>query len=229
MIEAMKKYMWFGLLLLVCAPLPARASDLTLFGAAQREGKLTLQSTGGAFTSLNARNFGTFGVRFSEGHVIGSEHTLSYSPNFISTQSHAVIYHSNFLVQAPLPFVRPFATVGLGAVFIGGNLAQALRGTKFALNYGGWTEVEAGRTAGSRGGSARLQNFWPSGAVHEYFGGQHRRRSFLLAAQMSLAQTGMSVLPHNGGGDSPGVHEETRSGGAKNEAADVRHIGNATA
>jgi len=143
------------LLLLLCLAMPVRASDLTLFGGAQREGKLTFQQVSGAFTSLNTRSFGNFGVRFSQGGIIGSEHTLSYSPNFISTQSHALFYHSNFKVEAPFPVIRPYATAGLGTVYIGGNILEALHGAKFAINYGGGVKVKPagpiGIQVGARG------------------------------------------------------------------------------
>ena len=61
--------------------IPAYASDLTIFGAAQHQGKLTLQSTTQTATqtsNLDPRTFGVFGVRYSHGKIIGGEHTLAY-------------------------------------------------------------------------------------------------------------------------------------------------------
>jgi len=81
-------------------------------------------------------------MRFSHGRVVGSEHTLAYSPNFISSQHSAIIYNSNFMVQAPLPVVRPYATAGLGFVYVRGNGLQAVTGAKFAVNYGGGVKVK---------------------------------------------------------------------------------------
>ena len=81
-------------------------------------------------------------MRFSHGRVVGSEHTLAYSPNFISSQHSAIIYNSNFMVQAPLPRVRPYATAGLGTVYVRGNGLQAVTGAKFAVNYGGGVKVK---------------------------------------------------------------------------------------
>ena len=159
MIARMRKPIHFLPLLLLCMAMPAHAGDLTLFGAIQREGKLTLQSTSGAFASLSPRNFGTFGVRLSEGRIIGSEHTLSYSPNFISSQSHALFYHSNFVVQAPLPVVHPYGTVGLGVVFIGGNVSQAIHGAKFALNYGGGLKFKLAGPLGAQIGARGYRIF----------------------------------------------------------------------
>ena len=119
---------------------PAHASDITVFGGVQRQGKLTLQSapstTVNLLRTINSTNFGVFGVRFAQGHIFGSEHTLAYAPNFIDADTKAIIYNSNFLVQAPLPVVRPYGTVGLGLIGTSGN-GLGVFGTKFAINYGG--------------------------------------------------------------------------------------------
>ena len=137
----MKNFQWiFGFLLIFLA-IPVHAADLTLFGGVQNPGKLTLQSTAQP-SLLDPRSFGTFGMRVSQGRVIGSEHTLAYSPNFISSDNSAFMYNSNFMVQAPLGPVRPYVTAGLGIVHIGGDSAQFitggfLTGNKFAVNYGG--------------------------------------------------------------------------------------------
>src|SRR5215471_5768925 len=89
------------------------ASDLTIFGAAEHQGKLTLQGTflnqasptQTIISELNPQTFGVFGIRYGHGKVIGGEHTLAYAPNFISSNSKAFIYNSNLLLQAPLPKV----------------------------------------------------------------------------------------------------------------------------
>lgn len=129
---------------------PAYAqTDFTIFGAAQHEGKLNVQSATAAATSISSfdpATFGTFGVRFGHGKVFGGEHTISYSPNFIEANTKAVFYNSNFLVQAPLPKVRPFVSAGLGSIFTfgtddSGRPSFAKIGTKFALNYGGGLKV----------------------------------------------------------------------------------------
>ena len=128
--------------MLVFTAVPSHAGDLTFFGGVQRPGKLTLQSvTGGASVPLDPRDFGTFGIRISQGRVFGSEHTLAYSPNFISSENSAFLYNSNFAIQAPLPGVRPYATAGLGTIWIGGDGLNAITGAKFALNYGGGLKV----------------------------------------------------------------------------------------
>ena len=119
---------------------PARAIDLTAFGGVQRQGKLTLQSAPGTTVNLlrtiNATNFGVFGVRFGHGGIFGGEHTLAYSPNFIDADTKAIIYNSDFRLQAPLPVVRPYGVVGLGLIGTSGGGVGRF-GTKFAINYGG--------------------------------------------------------------------------------------------
>jgi len=120
----------------------ARAADLdvTAFGGVQRQGKLTLRSAPGTTLNLlrtiNSTNFGVFGVRFGHGRIFGGEHTLAFAPNFIDADTKAVIYNSNFRIQAPLPVVRPYGTVGLGLIGTSGD-GLGVFGTKFALNYGG--------------------------------------------------------------------------------------------
>jgi hypothetical protein len=134
-----------GLLLLALfyffLTVPIHANDLTLFAGSQNPGSLTLQSVGGAIVAAGPRTFGTFGIRLSHGRVVGSEHTLAYSPNFLSSQHSAIIYNSNLMVQAPLPVVRPYATAGLGIVYVRGSGLQAVTGGKFAVNYGGGAKV----------------------------------------------------------------------------------------
>jgi len=119
---------------------PARATDITVFGGVQRQGKLTLRSapstTVNLLRTINSTNFGVFGVRFAQGRIVGSEHTLAFAPNFIDADTKAIIYNSNFMVQAPLPVVRPYGTVGLGLIGTSGDGLGAF-GTKFAINYGG--------------------------------------------------------------------------------------------
>jgi opacity protein-like surface antigen len=132
----------FVALVLLIAVLPARAADLDItgFGGVQRQGKLTLRSAPGTSLNLirtiNSTNFGIFGVRVGHGHVFGGEHTIAYSPNLIDADTKALTYNSNILIQAPLPVVRPYGTVGLGLIHTWGN-GLGVFGTKFALNYGG--------------------------------------------------------------------------------------------
>src|SRR5256885_1129286 len=117
----MKTLCCFLVLMCFLAAVPVyAASDFTIFGAAQHQGKLNLQtatSTATTTSNLDPRTFGVFCIRYSHGKVIGGEHTLAYAPNFLVTGGRAFIYNSDLLVQAPLPKVTPYGTVGLGAVF----------------------------------------------------------------------------------------------------------------
>src|ERR1051326_6822247 len=147
----MKTFGCFLVLIGILTAVPVyAASDLTLFGAAQHQGKLTLQSatsTATTTSNLDPRTFGVFGIRYSHGKIIGGEHTLAYAPSFLVTGGRALFYNSDLLLQAPLPTVTPYVTAGLGAVFTWSStdstLNQALAdiGTKFAINYGGGVKI----------------------------------------------------------------------------------------
>jgi hypothetical protein len=144
----------FGLsfvLTCVFSAIPAHAaSDLTIFGAAEHQGKLTLQGatqTATITSNLDPRTFGVFGIRYGHGKVIGGEHTLAYAPNFIDTGGRAFFYHSNLRVQFPFSVITPYGTAGLGTIFTWAKNQTATAtdfadiGTKFAINYGGGVKV----------------------------------------------------------------------------------------
>jgi hypothetical protein len=146
----MKKLRSFLLFACVLMAVPVHAqSDLTVFGAFHKPGTLNLETaTQGATTISNfdPSNFGAFGARFGHGRVTGGEHTFMYAPNFLEANTKAIIYNSNFLLQAPLPKAKPYVTAGLGAVFSFGTDDQGRPslgeiGTKFAINYGGGVKV----------------------------------------------------------------------------------------
>jgi hypothetical protein len=139
----------------IVVAVPVEASDLTLFGGFQHQGELTLQ-TGtqsllgrSVLETFNPTNFGVFGLRYSHGNVIGGEHTIAYAPNFIDSRAKAIIYNSNLMVQAPLPKVHPYGTVGLGSVFTYGT-GPADLGSKFAVNYGGGLKIFPAGSVGGR-------------------------------------------------------------------------------
>jgi hypothetical protein len=132
----------FTLICLVVLAVPLHADDLTLFGGIQDPGSLTLQSATNALVSVKPATFGTFGLRYARGRVIGTEMTLAYSPNFLSSQHYAFIFNGNLILQAPLPIVRPYLTGGLGTVYVRGSGLQAVTGGKFALNYGGGLKIK---------------------------------------------------------------------------------------
>src|SRR5262249_41078449 len=126
--------------------LPAMANDLTIFGGFQHPGKITLQGAVSSAVPTTTQiisdpiNVGVFGIRVSHGKVWGGEHTIAYTPNFIDSKSKAVIYNSNFMVQAPTPIIKPYATAGAGAFFVSGTGLSDI-GSKFAVNYGGGVKV----------------------------------------------------------------------------------------
>ena len=138
------------------AAVPAfAASDFTIFGAAQHQGNITLQAnaTSTVIGNLNPQTFGVFGIRYGHGKIFGGEHTLAYAPNFIESGSRALLYHSNFRVQAPLPMITPYGTAGLGWIFTSAKSQSGTApvvpgvgsigdiGSQFAINYGGGVKI----------------------------------------------------------------------------------------
>jgi hypothetical protein len=139
----MKNIRRFLLFMWILSAVPAHATDITLFGGVQHQGKLTLRNavqTGAQNVTFDPRTFGTFGIRFGHGKFFGGEHTLAYASNFVESRMKAVIYNSNLLIQAPVPKIKPYATVGLGGVFTSGNSPFDI-GNKFAVNYGGGVKI----------------------------------------------------------------------------------------
>src|SRR3990172_9574604 len=138
------------LVVLLLMTMPAYANDVTLFGGFQHQGKLTLTSgAASAGRVFDPTNFGAFGIRYGHGRVVGSEHTIAYTPNFIESGRKAIFYNSNLLVQAPLPAVRPYGTVGLGSIFTFGDSVIDI-GNKFAVNYGVGLKVAPAGPVGVR-------------------------------------------------------------------------------
>jgi hypothetical protein len=132
----------FVLVVILVTEITAHAADIdiTAFGGVQRQGKLTLKGAPGTSVSLirtiNSTNFGVFGGRISHGRVFGGEHTVAFTPNFIDANTKAFIYNSNVILQAPIPVVRPYGTVGLGLIHTSGD-GLGVFGTRLAINYGG--------------------------------------------------------------------------------------------
>ncbi|MBI3895907.1 MAG: outer membrane beta-barrel protein [Acidobacteria bacterium] len=168
-IVAMKTFRYFLLVFLALTVVPVHAADFTIFGGMQHPGKLTVRSIVDNSTTipLDPRDFGTFGIRVSQGRVFGSETTLAYSPNFISSDNSAFIFNGNLLVQAPLVAVRPYATAGLGTVYVRGDTISALdaiTGAKFAVNYGGGLKF---KLAGPLGGQFDARGYSLTGVQSE--------------------------------------------------------------
>ena len=173
---------WISAALMVVAaglPLHAADFDLSVFGGVQRQGKLTLQSapntTVNLIRTINATNFGVFGVRFSHGRVFGGEHTLAYAPNFIDAETKAFFYNSNILIQAPLPVLRPYGTIGLGLIGTSSD-GEGDIGTKFAINYGGGIKF---MPAGPVGMRVDVRGYTVPSTEFRVFTSQSQRLDFL--------------------------------------------------
>ena len=136
---------------LFCVPAFAADNDLTLFGGVQFPGKITLASTQSGVNQVisDPINVGVFGIRYGRAKVFGHEETFAYAPNFIDSNSKAVILNSNFVVQVPAPVIKPYATAGLGSVMSWGSGLSDI-GSKFALNYGGGVKIRPAGPVGLR-------------------------------------------------------------------------------
>jgi hypothetical protein len=162
----------------------AKDIDVTAFAGIQRQGKLTFQSAPGTTVNLiqtiNSTSFGVYGGRIGHGHIFGGEHTFAFSPNFIDVGTKTFIYNSNVILQAPLPVIRPYGTVGLGLMHISGeNNALVLSGTKFALNYGGGVKF---LPAGPVGLRVDVRGYSVPSTEFRVFGTQSRRTDFVEAS-----------------------------------------------
>src|SRR5262245_18589491 len=98
----MKKLGSFLVLTCIFAVVPAYAQkDVTIFGSAQQEGKLNVETATATATtvrSFDPATFGTIGVRFGHAGIFGGEHTFAYSPNFVEANTKAIFWNSNVLV-----------------------------------------------------------------------------------------------------------------------------------
>ncbi len=143
---------------IVFASAPLFASDVTLFGGLQRQGKLTLRSASNAAAeTFNPKNFGVMGLRIGPGkRMFGNETTLAYSPNFIDSSARAIILNTNFIVQTPADAFKPYLTAGVGTIvtMAGDRCATCVSlsdiGVKFALNYGGGVKAKLQGPVGIR-------------------------------------------------------------------------------
>jgi len=137
----------FVLVVISLFSIPANATDVTIFGGMQHAGDLTVESAQSGSTNLvqnfDPKTFGVFGARLGHGKVIGGEYTVAYAPNFITSDNHAWIFHSNLRFQIPIPVLKPYATGGVGFLNSGGNSVTAL-GTEFLYNYGGGVNFTVG-------------------------------------------------------------------------------------
>jgi outer membrane protein with beta-barrel domain len=181
----MKKICCFLALAFLFAPAKGFASDLTIFGGLQRQGKITLrQGVSNVPTLFDSKNFGLFGIRAGIGKkMLGTETSFGYTSSFIDSRMKAVILNQNLMVQVPTPAVRPYATVGVGTIITKGTGITDI-GTKFAVNYGGGLKVSLAGPVGARVDirnytvpsvqSQTLNVFEMSLGIVFFFGGDHR-------------------------------------------------------
>lgn len=147
----MHRRLWLLAIVVTLFSLPAYSSDVTLFGGVQRQSKLTLKSAaqGASALPFDPRNFGVMGIRIGKGRVLANEQTFAYSPNFIDSQSKALIISSNLVIQAPMKAAKPYVTAGLGLIRSSGSGPSSI-GTKTALNYGAGLKLKIAGPVGLR-------------------------------------------------------------------------------
>ena len=154
----MRLLRFFFLGLMLASASLAFAGDVTFFGGFQHPGKITLFSFAkqaanapGLIDLLsNPKNFGVLGARVGHGgKVVGLEHTLAVAPNFLDSRARVAILNSNLILHAPLVFVRPYVTGGVGLLRSSGE-GPAAFGNKLALNYGGGLKFPLIGSVGTR-------------------------------------------------------------------------------
>ena len=139
---------FLGVFIALSAQSFAQNFHFSVFGGWNKPGKVALANVR---SGLNGN--GMVGVRFEAdfARIIGWENTLAYSPNFgkpetlaTTSNSRALIYSSNLVLNAPIRHFVPYATVGVGLIASKRILlapSQLLNpqefGTTFAVNYGG--------------------------------------------------------------------------------------------
>lgn len=116
------------------------SADLTVYLGGMKPGKLTV---GNIRTALDGSRI--FGVRVGTSFVplLGMEHTLAFSSDFLFprslsaiTQAKGLVYNSNLNINLPVGNAVPYVTAGFGLIRQYGSGDLPL-GTNFAVNYGG--------------------------------------------------------------------------------------------
>ena len=139
---------FLGVFLAFSAQSFAQNFHFSVFGGWNKPGKVTLANVR---TGLNGN--GMVGVRLEAdfARIIGWENTFAYSPNFgqpdilaTTSDSRALIYSSNLVLNVPIKHIVPYATVGVGLITSKRILLAPSQlvnpqefGTEFAVNYGG--------------------------------------------------------------------------------------------
>ena len=130
----------------VCLASAASAMDFTFFIGGAIPGRLSAELAADPTGTLrDLQNGPIFGVRLNNSiiPVIGLEHTLAFSPNYLTPESvlnpqkaHGFVYSTNLIVNIPIKKFVPYGTLGIGLIHQYGY-ADAPIGTKLAFNYGG--------------------------------------------------------------------------------------------
>jgi len=124
----------------------AHATDLTFFLGGAIPGKLRSDLTANLGQTYHDLTKGpVFGLRVNNSLLpaIGLEHTLAFSPDYLTPKavlfarnSRGFVYNTNLIVNIPIKKFVPYGTVGIGLIRQYGS-PDAPIGTKLALNYGG--------------------------------------------------------------------------------------------
>ncbi len=116
------------------------AADLTFFVGGVKPGKLSVE---GVKTALDSSP--VFGFRLATSFVpmLGMEHTLAFSSDYLFpegiasiTEAKGIVFNSNLIVNIPAGRAVPYVTAGIGLIHQYGSPDLPV-GTKFAVNYGG--------------------------------------------------------------------------------------------
>jgi hypothetical protein len=129
------------------------ASELIIYGAAQKPGKLSWSAAKDVPNDLLKGDYGsTYGIRWSGKGKLGYEQNISYSPRFGKAGDRAFQIDSNLVLQVPGK-ISPYATVGIGYIKTWGQeyskdldplkiaTSAFSFGKKYSFNYGGGIKV----------------------------------------------------------------------------------------
>jgi hypothetical protein len=145
----MRSYFVFAALLLIVGVAQAQAGgQFTLYAGYLNPGTLNLDSVQ---TGLNFRGTSLYGVRgeFDFLKIFGIEENLSFSPRLFNdtlfpngsgSDVRGFLYSTNFVVNAPLGRLVPYATAGVGFLRPWGLNIATLNAT-FAGNFGGGVKM----------------------------------------------------------------------------------------
>jgi len=139
---------FLGVFLAFSAQSFAQNFHFSVFAGWNKPGKVAVANVR---SGLNGNRMVGVRLEADVARIIGWENTFAYSPNFgkpdllaTSSDSRALIYSSNLVINAPIKHFVPYATVGVGLITSKRMLRAPLQlldfqefGTRFAVNYGG--------------------------------------------------------------------------------------------